>query len=306
MSAVRWIVGESITSGQKDQLLAMVASVAGGVIDSMAREGVLTKKGAEQVRRSGDEFRKPIGNAVREALVRLSASQDFANEEVESRHGYHSGYQAPKPMVEQVAILKTHFPELASATYDKNASQGPFPEWVEGPFALLRWQLLAKTYGEAVERVLAELSKTLGGKFVNYIKGKLRSDHLRESAKKAAAFEAIAEAQKGHAVLVVPAQFGIRHRGRSVRRARAVMGSGEFGLGAFEIGIMLLTHDNRLQDLNDLWIDCAGDEYSYDAVGQFLDAPIFYFSDGELELGTGRVSDPLVSYGSVSGFSVPQ
>jgi len=51
---------------------------------------------------------------------------------------------------------------------------------------------------------------------------------------------------KHHDILVVPAQFGLRHRGRSVRRVREVMNANEFGLGVFAIGIMLLTHPERL------------------------------------------------------------
>ena len=31
----------------------------------------------------------------------------------------------------------------------------------------------------------------------------------------------------------------------------------EFGLGAFAVGIMLSTHENRLKNLDDLWIDCG-------------------------------------------------
>jgi len=288
-----------ITSGQRDRIIGLTTDITCKVVDALD----LSKDGAQFVIHDGGEYQKIVGNAVREALMRLSVSQDFADEEVPSTYGYLSGYRKPKSMAEQMRILQASFEELASSTHDESALQGPFPEWVEGPFALPRWQLLAKTYGEAVERVLAELSKTLGDKFINYRKGKLGPDHLRESAKKAAAFEAIAEAQKGHDVLVVPAQFGIRHRGRSVRRALAVMGSGEFGLGAFEMGIMLLTHTNRLQNLNDLWIDCAGDEYSYEADGQFLGAPFFDFNDGELGFDTVHVAYSNDNFGSVSGFS---
>jgi hypothetical protein len=48
---------------------------------------------------------------------------------------------------------------------------------------------------------------------------------------------------------------------------------------------MLLTHPERLQHHDDLWIDCAGDEYDYpNADGQFGDSS---FSDLGGEVGAG-------------------
>jgi hypothetical protein len=106
--------------------------------------------------------------------------------------------------------------------------------------------------------------------------------------------------QKDHDILVVAAQFGLRHRGRSVRRAREVMNASEFCLGAFAIGIMLLTHPERLKHYDDLWIDCAGDEFSYGGDGQFGNAPCFSFDDVWVEFDTNFVVGANGSYGSAS------
>lgn len=77
----------------------------------------------------------------------------------------------------------------------------------------------------------------------------------------------------------------------------------QFGFGAFEIGIMLLTHADRLQNYDDLWIDCAGDEYSFEADGRFPLAPIFRFRGGVLGFDTRVVAYAHDHYGSSSGFS---
>ncbi len=82
----------------------------------------------------------------------------------------------------------------------------------------------------------------------------------------------------------------------------------ECGLGAFAVGIMLLTHPERLQHYDDLWIDCAGDEF-HDPQGSdapFDRAPLFYFYDGKLKFGAGWCGDAGGFYGSASGWSVPQ
>jgi hypothetical protein len=113
-------------------------------------------------------------------------------------------------------------------------------------------------------------------------------------------FQKLGLEQKDHDILVVAAQFGLRHRGRSTRRAREVMNASEFGLGAFAIGIMLLTHPERLMNYDDLWIDCAGDDYSCDADGLFGNAPYFGFGDDGVGFGTSDVASADGSYGSAS------
>jgi hypothetical protein len=223
----------------------------------------------------------------------------FANEEVASNYGYPSGYRV-KGVTEHANILRQYFPGVGSA--DEKLAEQPLPEGAEGYFAIPRWETIAPTYGEAVEKVFAVLAKQRNGRFSNYCKGKLSDQYLRQTEEEEAAFQTLGDAQQGYDILVVPAQSGLRHRGRSVRRAREVMNLNEFGLGAFAVGIVLLTHPERLVDYNNLWIDCAGDEYSPDGDGRFFYAPSFLFYDGTLgfvALWFGRAYD---GYGSASGF----
>jgi len=80
------------------------------------------------------------------------------------------------------------------------------------------------------------------------------------------------------------------------------MNSTEFGLGAFAIGMMLLTHPERLQHYDDLWIDCAGDEYDPDADGDFSRAPYFSFSGGGVEFAANWFDNANEDYGSALAF----
>jgi hypothetical protein len=134
-----------------------------------------------------------------------------------------------------------------------------------------------------VEKVLNLIKQTRNGAFYNYRDGELGPNQLRQSQKSTTMFQKLGDEQNGHDILVVPAQFGIRHRGRSVRRAREVMNANECGLGAFAIGIMLLTHPERLKHYDDLWIDCAGDEFAPDADGGFSGSPCFRFGGDGVE-----------------------
>ena len=284
----------SITDGQRKQYKRFVEDAA----DKALVEVRLDKDGLQNLIERGDEFQLHIITGIRE----LSTPNQFADEEIESSYGYLSGYK-PRGITEQTNCLRELFSGIGYAD-EKLASQ-PLPLNAEGWFAIPRWEKLAPTYGGAVEKVFTMIKETRKGKFVNYRKGQLGPKYLRQHAKTVKAFQTLGEQQKDYDILVIPAQFGFRHRGRSVRRAWEVMNVSEFGLGTFAVGIMLLTHPERLQHYDDLWIDCAGDKFAPDAAGQFVDAPYLNFYDGEVQFYTYRVSDFYADDGSASGF-LPQ
>ncbi len=229
----------------------------------------------------------------------------YKDEEVKSSYGYLSGYKKPNDVIAQTNLLRQLFPGVGFAS---EQMARPVVANAEGDFAVPRWQTMAPTYGEALQKVLDALDKAYKGRFKNWRKGQLGPDNLRQSAKSVAFWEQIGEQQKGFDILLIPAQFGIRHRGRSVRRAREVMEANEFGLGAFAVGIMLLTHMDRLQQYDDLWIDCAGDEYHdpQSSAAPFDRAPYFGFGGGERRFGAGWSGGAGEGFGSASGWSVPQ
>jgi hypothetical protein len=209
---------------------------------------------------------------------------------------YPSDYQV-KPLVEQHTLLLRYFPQLR----DRGAVFSPLPRGAEGYFAIPRWEKIAPTYGEALEKVFVALNNSRSGKIHNYRDGKLGPDYLREEKQSRMMWERLAS-QQGADIIVVPAQFGMFHRGQSVRRARESVWENEFGLGAYHVAIMLLTHPERLATGNELWVYAPGDEYSYRADGQFELAPIFYFRSGEIGFDVIWFDGAYDFYGSASGF----
>ena len=229
----------------------------------------------------------------------VTASPFFANEEVKSNYGYPQGY-AVKPVCEQLVELSKHFNGLNTNDVLACSKELPaLPSGAEGWFAVPRWEKVAKTYNEAVEKVLDLIGKTRT--FYNYRKGNLGPKYLRLSERTAVALQMLGERQKGD-FLLIPAQFGLTHRGRSVRRVRVVYAPSEFGLGSFIAGCMILSHPERLVQWEQLHIDCPGDEYSPDADGVFSGAPIFHFHGGKVEFGAYWVDYAHESDGSASGF----
>lgn len=273
-------------------------------IDKVLGELGLDNPGAQRVIEHGDEFAEAIRIAALASLKDLSVSDKFKNEEVASNYDYLSGYRKPKSITEQCNILRQIFPGVGFA--DEKLAERAVPANAEGWFAIPKWQTIASTYSEAVQKVLDAVKKARNGKFHNYRDGQINDQRLRQSAKTAAVFQKLGNEQKDHDILVVAAQFGIRHRGRSVRRAREVFSQNEFGLGAFAVGIMILTHAERLQHYDDLWIDCAGDEFDDPGADvRFVRAPYFRFGGGGVEFGAHWFGGAGECYGSASAF-VPQ
>ena len=288
---------QSITSGQRRRIVGFVSDAVERVLDELN----LSKDGAQCViEKNGDEFCETARNDTRAAIQKFSVSNRFANEEVCSVYAYPNGYKE-KGIAEQSNILRQLLSGIGDA--DEKLADQPLLTNAEGCSAIPRWEKLAPTYGEAVQKVLDLLKSTRDGKFYNYRDGQTGPKYLRQHAKTAKMFEKLGDEQKGHDILVVQAQFGLRHRGRSARRAREVMDAIEFGLGTFAVGCMLLTHPEREVQWEQLHIDCAGDEFAPEADGVFSHAPVFYFGGGELGFrayGCGGASE---GYGSASAFS---
>jgi hypothetical protein len=279
----------SVTDGQKKQ----VRRFAEDALDRAIAEGVLDKDSIQKLIENGDDFQERILAAVRE----LSLSNLFADEETESSYGYLSGYK-PKGMTEQTNRLRQLIPGIGFA--NEKLVEQPLPPNAEGYFAISRWQSVAPTYGQALQKMFDLIKQTRDGKFYDYREGKLGADRLRLVPKTQKALEKLGKEQEGFDILVAPCQFGFRHRGRSVRRAREVFMATEFGLDPFSIACMILTHEDRLKHYDDLWIDCAGADYDFDGFGSWDDAPFFSFGDDEVEFGTRFLGHYGDRYGSAS------
>ena len=241
-----------------------------------------------------------VAKGIVEFLCKVSKSF-YADEEVASSYTYPNGY-ALKTLHEQIAILSKLFglDGAKALAYAENLPQ--LPEGAEGWIAVPKWQAIADTYGKAVEKVLALLGESR--KFKNWREGQLDEKYLRQTERTEQMLAKFCEQQEGD-IIIIPGQFGLRHRGRSVRRARVVFVGNEFGFGSFINGCMLLTHPEREQTWEQLHIDCAGDEYAPDGDGEFVYAPGFDWGDGGLRFGAGWAGITNKQFGSASGF-LPQ
>ena len=97
------------------------------------------------------------------------------------------------------------------------------PVDAEGWFVIPRFEKVGKTYNAAVKTVLIKIASSRN--FRNYCKGNLGPKHLRFSERTAVALEMLGKEQEGD-FLLIPAQFGLTHRGQ---RKESISGGASCG-----------------------------------------------------------------------------
>lgn len=196
-----------------------------------------------------------------------------------------------KSIKDQWKLLQKIFPILK----DKHLPDTE-PVSTEGTFVIPNYNLFG-SYNDAVATVMKALTST---RFTyDWRSGNWGPSYLQQTARKETMWNSQGD------VMVLGAQFGQKYAGKSVKSVTASYETNEVGFGIYEVLIMLLTHPERLQSYNDLWIDCPGDEYSPGGNGVFSYAPRLRFRDGQVGFGAGVLSSANRYYGSASGF-VPQ
>ena len=277
-----------------------------GLFEAVYNKSKLDDARAQRLNERGGELQDGIAKLIAE----LSASNQYANEEVRSNYAYPKEYKGPKPIADQIKALAKILDLDPSQALEFAKNLPALPDGAEGWFAIPSVDALAKKhfpevtdpvemYCQAVQLVHQKIAASRS--FYNYREGQITPAQLRVHARTAHALDLIAETQKGD-ILIVAAQLGMRHRGKSVRRAREVFVANEFGLGSLAVGSIVLTHPERLVRWEELDMDCSGDEFSPEAGGDFSRSPCFLFRGGEGEFGARFVGGPRAYFGSVSGF----
>lgn len=256
-------------------------------------------------------LRKVVGrNRLAKLIADRSVSTQYASEETSSTYTYPKEYKGPKPIVDQIKVIAKIF-GLDSSQALEFAKNLPdlksfVPEsvlpWV-GWFAIPSVDALAnRFFPEVVDpaerycRAILLTHEKLGVSrmFRNY--REIDAKHLRMHVRTANALTIIQERQKG-GILIMAAQLGMGHRGRSTRRAREVFVVNEFGLGSVMGCSIALTHPERFVRSTELDMDLPGDEFSPDG-----SAPVLGFSVDRLRFGAGACVGVSDYFGSASGF----
>ena len=257
----------------------------------------LDRQSAQSVLDMGRKLKAEVAERVVEIVQRHTSSDKYKDEEVGSDRVYPPTYRV-RPLEAQVTELRKLFPGLGSC--HERLGRKPLPEGAEAWFAIPRWQAVAPTYCEAVERMVEVLSTRR--KFSNRIIGKMGDKFLRPCERSKLAQKILCEQQEGNDILVVGAQAGMLHRGSSARRTRVTMAGNEYALGVFAIGCLLLTHPERLSTGETLMIDCGGDEYSVRGDYTFDRVPLFDYDMAGIEFSIFYEDRARNLWGTPTGF----
>ncbi len=308
------------TEGQLKQIVRIIHDAvpdANWIEEQVLHLG-LDQFGAKKLIESGDEL-QTVRKFLIEKIKNLSDPLLYSNQVVKSKYGYHSGYHMARPIDEQIAILRQHDwgreVNWGLNEEQKKLLSGPVPQGSEGYFAVVFDRTMVAYYENdltvdqslPVTRVIRALRKHKYDVIEKYNTGELRSSYYRRIRNSADKMRRLWQSQGcPNGILLIPAQLGLAHAGKSVLRAREVMRGSEFPLDAYEVLQMVLTHDVRLQHYHDLWIHLPGGEYSPDAFTSFDSAMYVGFSDGVILFGHYTADEPFSYFGSVSGYLVPE
>jgi hypothetical protein len=226
-------------------------------------------------------------------------------------------YKGPKPIADQIRAIGKIFdldPNYA-LEFSKNlpALKTFVPisarKWT-GWFAIPSVNALAAKYFQEVKddtekyyHVVQLIHKkiTASREFYNWCEGKIVSNHLRVHDHTIFAFDLITEMQWGD-ILIIAAQLGEYHIDHSVCRAREVFAANEFGLDSVAVGSIVLTHPELLISIDDLGVECAGEEFARNADGDFSNATNFCYNCGGIRYYIHSVNNNHSNFGSASGF----
>lgn len=233
----------------------------------------------------------------------------FKDEEVWVAYDYPKEYNGPKPIKQQIKAIAEIFGLDPALALEYAKKLPALPEGAEGWFAIPSVDALAQKHFPEVTDPAEKYCRALqlvhqkivaSRSFYNHRDGQIDTAHIKISARTLEKMNQIVQQQKGD-ILIIAAQLGKRHGGRSVRRAREVFVSNEYGLTSVAGGSIVLVHPERLVRWEELDMDMAGDEFSVDGDGRFGLAPCFFFN-GKARFDSGVVSRARGRCGSSSGF----
>jgi len=196
----------------------------------------------------------------------------------------------PKDLWKQIEIINQFIPVETNENFIKNAMEACLPDGAEALFVIPK---LRSNYTRATSEALKIIEEKR--RFHCHVEIE-RKKFCREE-KTIKCLDILSRAQKDAGdIIIIPAQFGARHLGRSVNLVRKKMASNEFGLGAYEVAWMLITHNERENVINKVHMDCPGDTYSA------IYSPYFDYVQKWMEFAVRESKRSVYDTGSVTGF----
>ncbi len=212
----------------------------------------------------------------------------------------------PEELEPHFSALERHFPDLpleGARKYANSLRGVPLPFGAEGLYLVPQWDKVAEDRVSASRKVIELLGEDSG---TCHHWGQNALKRLRTQNRTFWGLGEIARRQNNNDVLIMPAQMGHFHAGRSIDVVRAELFPQEFCLGLFEVGCMLLCNPHRLVFEHHRFVDCGGDTCYPGHGPDSASSPYFSATaDGHLELATQMVDIASAKHGPATGFIFP-
>ena len=179
MPATQTIVPLHLSGNTTEQQNQQLQSCLGAAVQNAYQTAIerLDRQSVQAVLEAERQVKADIAKAVTEIVYAHTISSKYQDEEVSSDRGYPSTYSV-RPVEAQVTELRKAFPGLGAC--QEKLGRVPLPEGgPEAWFAIPRWEAVAPTYNEAVERILEVLGKRR--RFANRIAERLGKEYLRQT-----------------------------------------------------------------------------------------------------------------------------
>lgn len=214
---------------------------------------------------------------------------------------YPTQYQGALPIGSQIRIIADAFSLDPNPVFALANRPTDIPLQAEGVFAIPRFDKVAQDYEGAVRCVQSKIKEAHA---LHIGSRDLDPQHLERTSRNSLAYVTFVDRCPDSDILLVPAQFGQLHAGKSVEVVRRIVGSSrvEFGLGLFEVLCMLLTHPARLASERALAIDVPGDQHIRSGSSVAHHAPVVDRSGTRLIISSALISSADPHSGSVTGF----
>lgn len=202
----------------------------------------------------------------------------------------------------QISVLQEQFPQIDKKDTKeiRNLARG-LPSSPISPMVFPKSSMLAGNYHEATRKITEPPAPVL---LINYVRGKLDSEHLQLTIRTAKFLVALNGKTEGKLSLL-PVQPGHAYQGLFWNEVSEKLSEKEFALGPYEIAMGLLTGFLRLRSNSDLRLLCSGCVFSPEADGDYSNCLIFEGNcEGRWLTHVGNSTSLSVSVGSPTGFLV--
>lgn len=295
-------VEEERTSDQVNEINSLIDEAAQQIKEQWPVMVIASRENTGNVANNRDELIEAIVEVAIQK-IEIFSGMDLHSEEKLALLGTYGfrGYNGnPRTVADQIEQLAKVFPGLDYTL----PPEVIVPEEAEGNFVIPKWNKVGRTYGAALQVIFGSLGKRKKYPLElldEYLTAEFWNKRGEWVEKTRTSLKLLSDKSSSD-IIVVPAQFGLRHLGKSPDGALCEMSDNEFALDPFAISCMLHTHPERMQDCFHPHPICAGMKILPKGPWDEGGMPFWMCNGPHLQLSPFNQREPMKCRGVITGF----